>query len=337
MGIVKGWDIQKKECEEVARPGITILGFVEPWAGAHTKLMLKCEKHGEWNTTSINNFKKNGSGCTCCRTELTGIRGKGNTFGNKNSLSDEDHIKDFLATGAFTEGTTFSNTGVRTKGNNNCLWNVVCPVCSKDEYVLAGLCDGVFKSRTTHLKDGRIPCRCSKRHIYTKEQWLFRFKLMCDAKGYTFVDAFYEGEAYSHGSVKYCCPVHGEQSMAVKNLMFGRGCPECCNKTQRYCYINEVYDEDNEICALKFGIANDAKQRLKSQNYNNVFSMVQKAVYFFPDVKSCKAAEIECKNSLITGVVEKCQMWDGRTETTILENYNDIVEIYERFGGVLQK
>lgn len=337
MGIIKGWDVQKRECEEVARPGITVLGFVEPWAGAHTKLMLKCEKHGEWDTTSINNFKKNGSGCKGCKADICGSRAEGNSFASKNAIPDEKHIEDFLATGAFAEGTRFVNTGVRTKNKTNVIWNVLCPICSTDVYVQAGLCDGVFEGLTTHLKQGKVSCRCSKRHIYTKDQWLFRFALMCEAKGYTFMSAVYEGEAYSHGVVTYCCPEHGEQSMTVKNLMSGRGCPECSNKTQQLCYINEVRDEDNVTCALKFGIANDAEQRLKGQNSKNAFSMVQVAVYFFEDIKNCRLAERECLNILECGVVNKFQLSDGHTETTALENYDTIVGIYERFGGVLQK
>lgn len=337
MGVTKGWDIQKKECEEVAKHGITILGFVEPWNGAHTKLMLKCEKHGEWNTTSINNFKKNGSGCNGCRADLTTERGKGNSFGNKNAISDEDHIKDFLATGVFTEGTTFVNTGVKTKGNHNCIWKVTCPVCAVDAYSKAGLGDGSFEGRTTHLKNGRVPCRCSPRHIYSKDQWMFRFQMMCEEKGYTFVRAIYEGEAYSHGDVEYTCPEHGLQCMAMKNMMTGRGCPECANKTQQFCYINEVYDEDNNLCALKFGIANDAERRVKDQNSKNAFTMQQKAVYFFEDIKSCRAAERKCLKLLKCGVVSKFQLVDGYTETTYVDNYEIIEAIYESFGGVLQK
>ena len=336
MGVIKGWDVQKSECEEVARPGIVILGYVEPWNGAHTKLKLKCEKHGEWDTTSINNFKKNGSGCKACRTETTIVTKKGNNYGSANSLSDEEHINSFKKMGAYPEGTTFVNTGKKRAGKHDSYWLVSCPVCAEDEFAKAGF-GSTFEAIGSHIRDGKVACRCSKRHIYSKEQWMFRFKLLCEERGYTFIQAVYEGEAYSHGDIEYSCPEHGLQKMAFKNLLTGRGCPECANKTQQQCYINRVFDMNGKPYALKFGIANDSEQRVKGQNSKNQFTMEQERVYFFPTVEACKNAEKHCKKVLECGIVSKEKMKDGWTETTYLLNFTKIVEIYESFGGELQK
>ncbi|WP_416469933.1 GIY-YIG nuclease family protein [Salmonella enterica] len=56
--------------------GYEFLGFAinesSEWAGAHTKLVLKCPKHGEYSSCSYNNFtKKNGKGrrCPVCSVE----------------------------------------------------------------------------------------------------------------------------------------------------------------------------------------------------------------------------------------------------------------------------
>lgn len=336
MGVIKGWDVQKSECEEVARPGIVILGYVEPWNGAHTKLKLKCEKHGEWDTTSINNFKKNGSGCKECRSELTGKRAVGNSFGSANSLPDEEHITNFKKMGVYPEGTTFTRTDKKRKGKNDSFWLISCPVCANDAFSKAGF-RSAFESTGTHIKNGQIACRCSKAHIYFEDEWLFRFKLLCEEKGYTFIQAFYQGEAYSHGSIEYSCPEHGLQKMAFKNLLTGRGCPECANKTQQQCYINRVFDMDGKPYALKFGIANDSERRVKVQNYKNKLTMEQERVYLFPTVEACKKAEKHCKEVLECGVVSKEKMQDGWTETTYLLNFTKIIEIYESFGGELQK
>lgn len=88
---------------------------------------------------------------------------------------------------------------------------------------------------------------------------------------------------------------------------------------------------------MKFGIANDSEKRLQAQNSRNAFQMVRIANFVFESVETCRAAEKACKTQLECLVINKFQMVDGYTETTGLENYQKIVEIYESFGGELQK
>ena len=130
------------------------------------------------------------------------------------------------------------------------------------------------------------------------------------------------------------CPDCGETGESVSNNL-QQGCRSCACSThrQKECYINWVV-EDCEAVAIKFGIANNSKRRVKQQNLKTTYTLKQHSVYTFPDVTSCKNAERECKQELECGVVLKRDMSDGYTETTWVYNLDKIIEIYERNEGV---
>lgn len=111
------------------------------------------------------------------------------------------------------------------------------------------------------------------------------------------------------------------------------GC-DCSCLSQRNAYINLVRSDGIDL-ALKFGIANVPKRRAYEQNLRSSLDVIQLMVWTFHSSKSCKAAEIECKKRMDTGVLSVNDMPDGWTETTYLSNIDDIVSIYEKFGGIL--
>lgn len=383
----------KAECEVVAKEGITILGFAEPWNGRKTKLICNCEKHGKWKTTSIRNFKEGRSCPQCgresspCKLDSTvvvdtleklcqesgykflGIDGE---YKNVNSTKvkyecpkhgiksaviarfkggrgcgdcardnfrgfvlkeDATHIKDFMKTGKFLEGTTFTRSLRKNSLGWPVFWNYTCPKCSHDEYVQAGVCSGVFEGAMGHLKKGNLCCRCSYNCRHTKEQWEYRIKKQCLLKGYTFLG--WVGLWGSGKKFNYSCPLHGQQSMTPRNLIEGYGCPACAGKNQQECYINSIWDE-NILRGIKFGISVNSVKRLKGQNNKNLFQMQQMKVYLFPDVNSCKRAEKACLKRLQCGIVSSVELRDGYSETTPLSNLEAIEEIFKEFGGVLK-
>lgn len=129
------------------------------------------------------------------------------------------------------------------------------------------------------------------------------------------------------------CPECGETGESVSsNLQQGHRPCACSNQRQREGYINLIFD--GNICvAIKFGIARDSKQRVKSQNTKSVYEIRQHLIYVFPDTSSCKAAERACKSELQCGVVSKYNMRDGFSETTHTSNIHKIIEIYASHGG----
>lgn len=314
-----------EECKPIAEAkGIEIIGSVEPFIGVNTKMINRCSHGHEWNTTTFKNFKI-GKGCPICHRK---------NVSKAKTIPDDQHIQDFMNTGKFKPGTIFTNTGER-KGSN-ILWCVECPDCSHDEYVKAGVCDGRFYARGNNLKKGIIPCRCSNSYHYTEEQITYKTKKEVERKGYVWIG--WIGKPSSQGKFKYGCNEHGEQIGRANCLLYrGHGCPSCANQTQQQAYINNVYDEQGVLCALKFGIANNSDQRIKIQNYNNAFTMKQTQVWRFPTVKQCKDAEKRCKRVLHTEAVSKYAMPDGYTETVELSCMASIQNIYKLYGGTLQE
>lgn len=310
------WEDELKLCEQVKKDGISILGFIPPYTGTKTKLRLCCEEHGEWSTTAIIQFKK-GISCPKCGRK---------TAGEVNSKSDEEHISEFFSTGVFKEGCKFWRSPKLTPAGWAMYWYHTCPICSEDEFVKAGLCTGVFESYVSHLKEGLCGCRCSDFPSYTKEQQDYRTKLKCKEFGYTFIDR--KGKF-----VTYSCPEHGIRTVNWQSLMQGHGCPGCAGQNQRQAYINTVFDGSSPV-AYKLGISRDSDMRLKDQNRLNKLQMARVTLYEFPSPQLCRGAEATCKKDLECGIVSKQDMPDGWTETVALTDYDKVVSIYERFGGV---
>lgn len=133
------------------------------------------------------------------------------------------------------------------------------------------------------------------------------------------------------------CPECGEVGESTSgSLQLGQRPCACSKHRQKEGYINWVLDGQNMTIAIKFGIANNSKRRVKQQDSKSTYNLVQYCVYTFPSVQSCKRAEKECKQELKCGVVLKSDMLDGWSETTWAYNLDKIIEIYERNGGVEQ-
>lgn len=325
-GHPKSWEQYKAECEAVAKPGITVLGWVGEWKGGSTNLKCHCDKHGVWESTVIRAFKT-GNGCPSCGL-IAISQGK-----RDRRHSDEDWIELFMKTGKFKNGTVFhrNRENIDSQGRLD-YWDYTCPTCSNDEYVRAGVCNGVFTGQQNELRRGVLSCRCATYWKLTKEQWEYRLSRLCEDKGYTFNK--WKGKAWgSKAKFVYTCPIHGDQTTIASHLVRGCGCASCAGNNQQQCYINVVKD-GTVPTAFKFGIARDSALRLRKQNRCNNFKMLPLALYEFPTTEDCKNAEKECKQTLKCRVVSKQDMPDGYTETVALTDYDKVVSIYERFGGV---
>lgn len=309
--------------------GYTFLGWAEDFKGKETKCHLSCPTHGEWKTGTAKNLRK-GTGCPACRTDK-------NT--ERCTQPDEIHTKEFMSTGAFPEGTTFWRSDRIGANGRRSYWKYTCPKCSNDEYVKAGLCSGVFESTTGMLKKGTPACRCSGAYRWSQAQREYQIKKEMEQRAasgeptYTF-NGWVTDYNTPQSKFIYICPKHGEQTSRVGNFLSGGcGCPRCVNHNQQHAYINLVIDVEGIPSALKFGIANDGLARLKQQNRTNLFQMEHIAVWNFPTVEACRAAETECKRTLDCGVLSCRELADGWSETTRLQNYDAVVAIYEKWGG----
>lgn len=313
----------ERRCDSL---GIEFCSFIGDFNGNQTKLKLKCYNHGIWGTTTVNGLLIKKSSCPSCGFVCS-----------KEASTKEDslHVRNFMSTGKFKEGTKFWRSERLDTRNKVAYWNYTCPTCSADEYVEAGLCSGVFEGHISGLIRGILSCRCSDKPNWTRDQYEYRVKKkMLESKT---TDEFLGfSEPFKNNKTKFIrkCQKHGEYVTCLNNYLDERHeCPSCANQNQKECYINFVKDEENTL-ALKFGIAKDSQQRIKKQNSQSIFSIEQYGMWKFPTVKACRAAEQYIKKHLSCRFLTKAEMSDGYTETTSIANLEDIIKIYEDFGGI---
>lgn len=202
----------------------TFLGFCK-WKGKDTRVKLLCNKDDHfWDTTSITNFIRRGGGCIKCANLIAKVR---------NLKSEEDYSELFMNTGSFLEGTLFSKKGT--------YWEVYCPVCSEDEYVKAGVCNGVFKSYATNLGRGIRPCRCSPTHAWTQKQREYQINKVCKEEGFHFIGLEEETPLSKDRTFLWECDKgHLCRNKITNFLLKGNRCKTCWSSRRGY---NGFYKE----------------------------------------------------------------------------------------------
>ena len=126
-----------------------------------------------------------------------------------------------------------------------------------------------------------------------------------------------------------------DQIAEALSISFQSGSRPCgCRKhRQQQCAINLVIDSEFKVVAIKFGVANDSYNRVKSQNRGCCYDVKNFTVYTFPDIISCRKAERQCKQELDCGILSKEEMPDGWTETTNCRNLPLVLSIFQSNGG----
>lgn len=88
------------------------------------------------------------------------------------------------------------------------------------------------------------------------------------------------------------------------------------------------------LVGLKFGISKDVHRRFMGQQNLTSLTLENIGVWEFQDSASCKTAERVLKNTLFCGIISKELLPDGHSETTYLNNIDNIIKIYEEYGGI---
>lgn len=282
-----------------------------------------CSTHNR--TTSVTNFLR-GTGCKRCAEIATG---------DANSKPDDVMIAGFLATGKYKEGTKFSRTGKRTNNGAAKLWDVECPVCSKDEYVQNGLCSGVFTGHSGTLAKGMLSCRCASNHIWTKAQREYNLaKLLVNEPNYKFVGWVGEYKSCRTQMVMNCVD-HGDWTVKLNNFISDNStrCPACSgsggfDKNERaVVYVLRIRGESAGFTG--YGISNHPEKRLADHRRSLTpygFTIVERVLI---DMAGHEAAEIESR--IKQKFPHSKQEPEGfRREATYSEHYQDVIDFVER-------
>ena len=165
-------------------------------------------------------------------------------------------------------------------------------------------------------------------------------------KSFTATGRFSEGTRFcrsdrkdSRGRIAYWhvfCPDCGSQGESTSgSLQAGKRPCGCSKHNATEGYINIIYDLDMEV-AIKFGVTGKAntKDRVKRQNSNSIYSVVNHSIYAFPSKEDCLSAEKACKRTLDCGILDRTTFKDGFTETTFTYNIDKIIKIYTDCGGI---
>jgi len=260
----------KRKCEE---RGYDFLGLAEEFKGGRTKLKLYNPKtNNTWESSNITGFLR-GSGDP--------IEGFLKTKEASTSL-DEVHIEEFIKTGKFLEGTTFTrNTTKKDSRGRYPYWDVICPLCSDDEYVKNRVCSGIFSCATSHLKRGKLTCRCSKTYRWTQDQREYQIGKVCSQENLTFIG--WEGE-YKNCKSKFnwkCSEGHRNVT-SLNDFLKGIRCTQCFQeysvingyypdrtKEQDYLYIYYLSEENYLKVGRSFNLSRRQKEnQIRINNYN---------------------------------------------------------------------
>lgn len=326
--MAKSWEQYKEEIQTIydqkGKPW-TVTGWHGEWKGNITKLTCHCVDHGAWDSTSIKNAKS-GNGCSRCRGEVV-------------RLEDSIHVEEFnKACPDNVPRKYYRSDRLDSKGWVG-YWIVECSVCSHDEYVKAGVCNGKFESHTGNLKNGKLACRCAKNYRYTPDQWIYRMTKACRERGDQFIG--FVGKVGGRSKFKYLCSEHGEQTITPTHYLSGKGCSECAGRNMQEFYINVILDEYGENTgAYKLGIAKDSDIRLKIQNAKNNYSMQRVALFDLPSYQDCRALESLLKSKEVVpsiGSVERLHMKDGHSETFLREDLAIVLSAINKAGGIMRQ
>lgn len=119
----------------------------------------------------------------------------------------------------------------------------------------------------------------------------------------------------------------------LSNLSAGhRGC-SCSLVRHVRAYIHQV-SLNGQVIGVKYGITSHRSQvRLYSQSRKSPCDLLALSTWCFEKVSDCRRAEAECKRAF-KSFISKENLPDGYTETAPFSCVQEIINIYEKHGGV---
>lgn len=219
---------------------IDFLGFKDNrYIGTTTKIVIRCRRHNIiWDSTearAIADKTYDHSGCKLCKKEF---------ILSINDSKGDDIIKDLSTNYGFLKGTKFWRSDRITSGNARNYWKYTCPRCSEDEYVKAGLCNGIFEIFIGSIKRGNKSCRCSVGYRWTTEQKEHNISKCVKDDKISFVS--WVNDNTERVNLK-CTECYHEWDTLYHNIVSnGNRCPSCARSRRFWgLYKDRLYDKDS--------------------------------------------------------------------------------------------
>ena len=131
------------------------------------------------------------------------------------------------------------------------------------------------------------------------------------------------------------CPDCGEINESESyRLAMGQMPCSCSMERSRICYINFIIDNET-IVAIKFGrTSKSGRLRSGAISRNSAYTVQNYADWIFENYEKCLAAERKVKESLPSGYVLKRDLPQGFSETLNPLYIEEVIKIYESYGGI---
>lgn len=244
----------------------------------------------------------------------------------------EEQYKVRVARRAADKGVIFKGWSTEYKGSNFTKVLLECP--KHGEYGGSLICFVLGSSDN----NGCMGCKADNMGDLKRKDDSIMIETFMSSGGFAEGTKFTRTDSVDkYGHKKYWlieCPDCGSSGEAhMVGLYKGSRPCACTNSRPQETYINLLKDGDN-VVAIKFGVANLALERLKTQHSKSVYDIENYGVWTYPTIMDCKSAERSCLRSMETGVIEKELMKDGYTETTYPYNIDLVISIFEKYGGV---
>ncbi len=124
-----------------------------------------------------------------------------------------------------------------------------CRECSSDEYVVHGLCKGIFYTNRRDFLQGGLSCRCVK-YLWSKEQRTHQVNKQCNLHRFTF-NGWIDKDYSSISKISVTC-LKGHTASRTLNTFIDNENPTCVEclqvKMKKQGFLNGYYEDRKEEC-----------------------------------------------------------------------------------------
>lgn len=269
------------------------IGFSGAFIGQMTRVRLRCGRHSDSVTTTAKEWIKSCHGCMRCVSE---------DMGKRQTLPEENMRKRFFETGKYGSNISFRRMSNPKK------WMLSCSACAEDAFSING-CESSWIRDYGNFLDGKLPCRCSPAHRWTRKEDEIRLRSL----RHEFVRWENERKKSRYEDVAILrCKIHGEYRQKVaQTINAGSGCQKCAaygfnpgKPAYLYCLVSSC------MKYVKIGITGNTDQRI---------GMLKQKTPFVFSVAGCCAVEGGAARNIERSIHEKygkagLRGFDGATE-----------------------